>query len=76
MSRSLELAHDALRATRGDHAEVVVHAERSGIARFAASIVHQPTLIENSVVRVRVLRDSSRSVQASVDQSGRANCSW
>ena len=34
-----------------------MHAERSGVARFAASIVHQPTLIENSVVRVRVLRD-------------------
>jgi PmbA protein len=57
MSRGLELAHDALRAIQGDEAEVVVHAERSGIARFAASIVHQPTLIENSVVRVRVLRD-------------------
>ena len=58
MSRSLELAHNALRATKGDEAEVVVHAERSGVARFAASIVHQPTLIENSVVRVRVLRDA------------------
>ena len=57
MSRGLELAHDALRATQGDEAEVVVHAERSGVARFAASIVHQPTLIENAVVRVRVLRD-------------------
>ena len=57
MSRGLDLAHDALRTTQGDGAEVVVHAERSGIARFAASIVHQPTLIENSVVRVRVLRD-------------------
>ena len=57
MSGSLDLAEEALRATSGDDAEVVVHAERSGVARFAASIVHQPTLIENSVVRVRVLRD-------------------
>ena len=57
MSGSLDLAEEALRATSGDDAEVVVHAERSGVARFAASIVHQPTLIENSVVRVRILRD-------------------
>ena len=57
MSRCLELADAALRATNGDEAEVVVHAERSGVARFAASLVHQPTLIENSVVRVRVARD-------------------
>ena len=57
MSGSLDLAEEALRAASGDDAEVVVHAERSGVARFAASIVHQPTLIENSVVRVRVLRD-------------------
>jgi predicted Zn-dependent protease len=57
VSRNLDLAEQALRATSGDEAEVVVHAERSGVARFAASIVHQPTLIENAVVRVRILRD-------------------
>jgi PmbA protein len=57
VSRSLDLAEQALRATSGEEAEVVVHAERSGVARFAASVVHQPTLIENAVVRVRVLRD-------------------
>lgn len=57
MSRSLDLAEAALQAAGGDDAEVVVHAERSGVARFAASIVHQPTLIENAVVRVRVARD-------------------
>lgn len=57
MSRGLDLAEEALRATSGDEAEVVVHAERSGVARFAASIVHQPTLTDNAVVRVRVVRD-------------------
>src|SRR5881396_3806092 len=57
VSRGLDLAEAALRVTSGDDAEVVVHAERSGVARFAASIVHQPTLIENAVVRVRVARD-------------------
>jgi predicted Zn-dependent protease len=57
MSRALDLAGRALAATEGDEAEVLVHAERSGVARFAASVVHQPTLIDNAVVRVRVIRD-------------------
>ena len=42
----LELAERALAAAPGE-AEAVVHAERAGLARFAASEVHQPTLIEN-----------------------------
>src|SRR4029450_914196 len=57
VSRGLDLAEAALRVTGGGDAEVVVHADRSGVARFPASIVHQPTLIENAVVRVRVARD-------------------
>ena len=57
MSRALDLAQQALAAAEGDEAEVLVHAERSGVARFAASVVHQPTLIDNAVVRVRVVRD-------------------
>jgi PmbA protein len=57
VSRALEIAEQALRAAEGDEAEVLVHAERSGVARFAASIVHQPTLIDNTVVRARVVRD-------------------
>jgi predicted Zn-dependent protease len=57
VSRALEIAERALGAVRGDEAEVLVHAERSGVARFAASIVHQPTLIDNAVVRARVVRD-------------------
>ena len=57
MSRALEIAEQALSTVRGGEAEVLVHAERSGVARFAASIVHQPTLIDNAVVRARVVRD-------------------
>jgi PmbA protein len=57
VSRGLDLAEQALRAAEGDEAEALVHAERSGVARFAASVVHQPTLIDNAVVRVRIVRD-------------------
>ncbi|HEU5066043.1 MAG TPA: DNA gyrase modulator, partial [Gaiellaceae bacterium] len=57
MSRALEIAAQALATAQGDEAEVLVHAERSGVARFAASIVHQPTLLDNVVVRARVVRD-------------------
>jgi PmbA protein len=54
----LDLAAQALEACRGADAQVVVHRERSGLARFAGSEVHQPTLIENTVVELRVARGS------------------
>jgi PmbA protein len=54
---SREVAEAALNAASEEQAEVVVLAERSGLARFAASEVHQPTLIENVVVNLRVVRD-------------------
>jgi PmbA protein len=54
---ALELAERALAAAEGDEAEVVVQSERSGFARFADSEVHQPTLIENAVVQLRIARD-------------------
>ena len=54
---ALELAERALRAADGDEALVVVHGERSGMARFAGSAVHQPTLIENDVVELQIVRD-------------------
>jgi predicted Zn-dependent protease len=54
---ALELAEQALAAAEGDEAEAVVRSERSGFARFAASEVHQPTLIEDAVVQLRVVRD-------------------
>ena len=57
MSKALDLAEKALGAAEGDEAEVLVHAERSGVARFAGSVVHQPTLIDNAVVRLRIVRD-------------------
>src|SRR5205814_4664298 len=52
-----QAAAAALAAADGDEAEAVVLAERSGLARFAASEVHQPTLIENVVVTLRIVRD-------------------
>ena len=52
-----ELAQRALRAAEGDEAFALVQRERSGLARFAASEVHQPTLIENAVVELQIVRD-------------------
>jgi len=52
-----ELAEQALRSADGDEALVVVQSERSGLARFAGSEVHQPTLVENDVVELQIVRD-------------------
>src|SRR5436190_2208860 len=57
LSNALDLAERALKAAEGDEALVLVHSERSGMARFARSEVHQPTLIENEVVELQVVRD-------------------
>jgi PmbA protein len=57
VSRALELAEAALAAAAGEEAEAVVQTELSGFARYAGSEVHQPTLVENSVVQLRVARD-------------------
>jgi PmbA protein len=57
VSRALDLAEAALQAADGDEAEALVHSERSGLARYAASEVHQPTLIEDTFARLRVVRD-------------------
>ena len=56
MSDALEFARAALACAEGD-AEVVAHSESSGFARFAESEVHQPTLIDNVTVTLRVIRD-------------------
>jgi PmbA protein len=55
---ALEVAARALEhaSAAADEAEASVHAERSGLARFAASEQHQPTLIEDTVVTVRAVR--------------------
>src|SRR6185369_3042470 len=51
------LAERALRVAEGDEALALVQSERSGMARFAGSEVHQPTLIENETVELQVVRD-------------------
>jgi PmbA protein len=55
---ALEVATRALEhaAAAADEAEVSVHSERSGLARFATSTQHQPTLIEDTVVTLRAVR--------------------
>jgi PmbA protein len=70
---ALEVARAALEAAEGE-AEAVAHAERSGLARFAGSEIHQPTLIENVVVTLRVVRDSRAGVATTnkVDDDGLA----
>ena len=65
---ALELAERALRAAEGDEALALVHSERSGMARFAGSAVHQPTLIENEVVELQIMRDGRLGI-ASVNRS-------
>ncbi|MGH3058796.1 MAG: TldD/PmbA family protein [Gaiellaceae bacterium] len=57
MSHALGLAERAIRAAEGDEADASVQVERSGFARFADSAVHQPTLIRDESVTVRVVRD-------------------
>jgi PmbA protein len=56
---ALELAQRAL-AAAGPHAQVVVHREQSGLARFAASEVHQPTLVFDETVEVQIVLPDGR----------------
>jgi PmbA protein len=64
---ALETAERAVAAAEGDEAEAVVQAERSGFARFAASEVHQPTLVEDATLSLRVVRDGRVGVAATND---------
>ncbi len=48
-----------MQAATGDESEAFVHVERSGLARFARSEQHQPTLVENTVVTLRIVRGGS-----------------
>lgn len=72
MIDALELAERAVAAAEGDGIEAVVQAERSGFARFAGSEVHQPTLIENVSVFLRVIRGNRAGAAAAnrVDEDG------
>jgi PmbA protein len=65
VSGALEVAERALALAEGDQAEAVVTGERSGFARYAAGEVHQPTLIDNTTVQLRVLRDGRSGVASS-----------
>jgi predicted Zn-dependent protease len=69
---ALELAERAVAAAEGDGLEAVVQAERSGFARFAGSEVHQPTLIENVSVFLRVIRGNRVGAAAAnrIDDEG------
>jgi PmbA protein len=57
VSEALDLAERALCAAEGHEALALANRERSGLARFAGSEVHQPTLIENEVVELQIVRD-------------------
>jgi PmbA protein len=65
VSEALEVAARALKAAAGDEAEAVVQSEQSGLARFAGSVQHQPTLIEDTSVTLRVVRDGRVGVAVS-----------
>ena len=58
---ALDVARAALETTGGE-AEAVAHVEHSGLARFAGSEVHQPTLIENSMVTLRVVHGNRAGI--------------
>jgi PmbA protein len=60
--RAQALAGSAQRAAQGDEADALVHVEESGFARFAGSEVHQPTLIRDESVTLRVVRDGKVGV--------------
>ena len=68
MIDALETAERAVAAAGdADGAEAVVTAERSGFARFAGSEVHQPTLVEDATVALRVVLDGKLGVAATND---------
>jgi predicted Zn-dependent protease len=52
---ALEIAERALSLVAGGEAEVFVGTERSGFARYAGSEVHQPTLVDDASVQLRVV---------------------
>jgi PmbA protein len=57
LSAALELGERALAVAEGDEVLALVQREVSGLARFAGSEVHQPTLIDNEVVEIQIVRD-------------------
>ena len=74
MSDALELAERALEFAGADEAEAVVMGEQSGFARFAAGEVHQPTLIDDVAVQLRVVSGgrSAAAITNRTDDEGLA----
>jgi PmbA protein len=73
MSEPLEILDLAVaHAREGEELEAVVHLERSGLARFAGTEVHQPTLIDNCTLQVSVVRGGSVGTASTnrVDEAG------
>jgi predicted Zn-dependent protease len=72
--RALEVAERALEHVSGVEAEVFVGAERSGFARYAASEIHQPTLVENTRVELRLVHDRTAGLASTnrTDDAGLA----
>lgn len=68
---ALALAQEVLAAAGEEQAEAVVHVETSGLARFAASEIHQPTLIENVTLQLRVLRGRPGDLRAGTASTNR-----
>lgn len=64
MIDAVETAERAVAAAEADEVEAVVSAERSGFARFAGSEVHQPTLVEDATVSLRLVRDGRVGIAA------------
>ena len=52
---ALEIAERALSFVTDGEAEVYVGTESSGLARYAGSEIHQPTLVDNASVQLRVI---------------------
>ena len=75
MTEALEIAERALAQVSGDEAEVYVGTERSGFARYSASEVHQPTLIDDTSVQLRLIRGKRAAVATTnrTDDAGLAN---
>jgi predicted Zn-dependent protease len=67
LSEALEIAERAL-AHVSDDADVYVGVEHSGFARYAGSEVHQPTLIADASVQLRVVR-GQRSALATTNRT-------
>src|SRR5256885_10549602 len=74
MSEALQIAERALAQVSGDEAEVYVSTERSGFARYAGSEVHQPTLIDDASVQLRLIRGRRAGVATTnrIDDAGLA----